>query len=257
MNKMNNKIKTMLIGAMAIVGVCSCSEQTPEVFDNIDGIYLNNRSNTNILQDSTNVTFVYQKGDEMQVPVKIQLVGRPSEQAREIALTVTSDDAQEGVDYTLPEKAEMPAGATVFEYVITLKRTAVLKTQLKHIKLSLQPNANFVLPVTEEVMANGDKVTTLAYTIAFSDQFTTAPKAWDKGLLGEFTQKKFELACRVLDLDPADFNDDTKMTLAMQSYVSTQMQLYVRQQQTLRLNGEAYDADAFDAQGNPLQFFSE
>ena len=242
---------------MAIVGLGSCSEQNPDVFEDINGVYFNNRTNTNVLQDATNVTFVYQKGDEMQVPVKIQLVGRPSEQAREIALTVTSDDAQEGVDYTLPEKAEMPAGATVFEYVITLKRTAVLKTQLKHIKLSLQPNANFVLPVTEEVMANGDKVTTLAYTIAFSDQFTTAPKAWDKGLLGEFTQKKFELACRVLDLDPADFNDDTKMTLAMQSYVSTQMQLYVRQQQTLRLNGEAYDADAFDARGNPLQFFSE
>ena len=254
---MKYQIKTLLFVSMAIVGLGSCSEQNPDVFEDINGVYFNNRTNTNVLQDATNVTFVYQKGDEMQVPVKIQLVGRPSEQAREIALTVTSDDAQEGVDYTLPEKAEMPAGATVFEYVITLKRTAVLKTQLKHIKLSLQPNANFVLPVTEEVMANGDKVTTLAYTIAFSDQFTTAPKAWDKGLLGEFTQKKFELACRVLDLDPADFNDDTKMTLAMQSYVSTQMQLYVRQQQTLRLNGEAYDADAFDAQGNPLQFFSE
>lgn len=254
---MKYKIKKLLLGALAVVALGSCSEQTPEVFEDINGVYFNNRTNTNVLQDATNVTFVYQKGDEMQVPVKIQLVGRPSEQAREIALTVTSDDAQEGVDYTLPEKAEMPAGATVFEYVITLKRTAVLKTQLKHIKLSLQPNANFMLPVTQEVMANGDYVTTLAYTIAFSDQFTTAPKAWDKGLLGEFTQQKFELACRVLDLDPADFNDDTKMTLAMQSYVSTQMQLYVRQQQALRLNGEAYDADAFDAQGNPLQFFSE
>lgn len=254
---MKYQIKTLLIGAMAIVGLGSCSEQNPDVFEDINGVYFNNRTNTNVLQDATNVTFVYQKGDEMQVPVKIQLVGRPSEQAREIALTVTSDDAQEGVDYTLPEKAEMPAGATVFEYVITLKRTAVLKTQLKHIKLSLQPNANFMLPVTQEVMANGDYVTTLAYTIAFSDQFTTAPQAWDKGLLGEFTQQKFELACRVLDLDPADFNDDSKMTLAMQSYVSAQMQLYVRQQQTLRLNGEAYDADAFDAQGNPLQFFSE
>ena len=254
---MKYKIKKLLLGALAVVALGSCSEQTPEVFEDINGVYFNNRTNTNVLQDATNVTFVYQKGDEMQVPVKIQLVGRPLEQAREIALTVTSDDAQEGVDYTLPEKAEMPAGATVFEYVITLKRTAVLKTQLKHIKLSLQPNANFMLPVTQEVMANGDKVTTLAYTIAFSDQFTTAPKAWDKGLLGEFTQQKFELACRVLDLDPADFNDDTKMTLAMQSYVSAQMQLYVRQQQTLRLNGEAYDADAFDAQGNPLQFFSE
>lgn len=254
---MKYKIKKLLLGALAVVALGSCSEQTPEVFEDINGVYFNNRTNTNVLQDATNVTFVYQKGDEMQVPVKIQLVGRPSEQAREIALTVTSDDAQEGVDYMLPEKAEMPAGATVFEYVITLKRTAVLKTQLKHIKLSLQPNANFMLPVTHEVMANGDYVTTLAYTIAFSDQFTTAPKAWDKGLLGEFTQQKFELACRVLDLDPADFNDDSKMTLAMQSYVSTQMQLYVRQQQTLRLNGEAYDADAFDAQGNPLQFFSE
>lgn len=254
---MKYKIKKLLLGALAVVALGSCSEQTPEVFEDINGVYFNNRTNTNVLQDATNVTFVYQKGDEMQVPVKIQLVGRPSEQAREIALTVTSDDAQEDVDYTLPEKAEMPAGATVFEYVITLKRTAVLKTQLKHIKLSLQPNANFMLPVTQEVMANGDYVTTLAYTIAFSDQFTTAPKAWDKGLLGEFTQQKFELACRVLDLDPADFNDDTKMTLAMQSYVSTQMQLYVRQQQALRLNGEAYDADAFDAQGNPLQFFSE
>ena len=254
---MKYKIKKLLLGALAVVALGSCSEQTPDVFEDINGVYFNNRTNTNVLQDATNVTFVYQKGDEMQVPVKIQLVGRPSEQAREIALTVTSDDAQEGVDYTLPEKAEMPAGTTTFEYMITLKRTAVLKTQLKHIKLSLQPNANFVLPVTEEVMANGDKVTTLAYTIAFSDQFTTAPKAWDKGLLGEFTQQKFELACRVLDLDPADFNDDTKMTLAMQSYVSAQMQLYVRQQQTLRLNGEAYDADAFDAQGNPLQFFSE
>lgn len=254
---MKYKIKKLLLGALAVVALGSCSEQTPEVFEDINGVYFNNRTNTNVLQDATNVTFVYQKGDEMQVPVKIQLVGRPSEQAREIALTVTSDDAQEGVDYTLPEKAEMPAGATVFEYVITLKRTAVLKTQLKHIKLSLQPNANFMLPVTQEVMANGDYVTTLAYTIAFSDQFTTAPKAWDKGLLGEFTQQKFELACRVLDLDPADFNDDTKMTLAMQSYVSAQMQPYVRQQQALRLNGEAYDADAFDAQGNPLQFFSE
>lgn len=254
---MKYKIKKLLLGALAVVALGSCSEQTPEVFEDINGVYFNNRTNTNVLQDATNVTFVYQKGDEMQVPVKIQLVGRPSEQAREIALTVTSDDAQEGVDYTLPEKAEMPAGATVFEYVMTLKRTAVLKTQLKHIKLSLQPNANFMLPVTQEVMANGDYVTTLAYTIAFSDQFTTAPKAWDKGLLGEFTQQKFELACRVLDLDPADFNDDTKMTLAMQSYVSTQMQLYVRQQQALRLNGEAYDADAFDAQDNPLQFFSE
>lgn len=254
---MNNKIKTMLLGALMVSGLSSCSEQTPDVFDDINGVYFNNRTSTNILQDATDLTFVYQKGDDMQVPVKIQLVGRPSEQAREIALTVSSDDAVEGVDYVLPEKAEMPAGETIYEYVITLKRTAILKTQKKQLKLSLQPNSNFTLPVTQETTANGDVVTTLAYTITFSDQFTTAPKAWEDDLLGAFTQQKFELACKVLDLDPADFNDDTKMTLAMQSYVSAEMQSYVKEQQTLRNNGEAYDADAFDEQGNALLFAAQ
>lgn len=254
---MNNKIKTMLLGALMVAGLSSCSEQTPDVFDDINGVYFNNRTNTNILQDATDLTFVYQKGDDMQVPVKIQLVGRPSDQPREIALTVSSDDAVEGVDYVLPEKAEMPAGETTYEYVITLKRTAILKTQQKHLKVSLQPNSNFTLPVTQEATANGDVVTTLAYTITFSDQFTTAPKAWETDLLGAFTQQKFELACKVLDLDPADFNDDTKMTLAMQSYVSAEMQSYVKEQQTLRNNGEAYDADAFDAQGNALLFAAQ
>lgn len=254
MIKTSYKISTFLIGLMAIVGLGSCGEQTPDVFDDINGVYFNNRTNTNILQDSTDVTFVYQKGDEMQVTLQIQLVGRPSDQAREIALAVSSSDAQEGVDYVLPAKAEIPAGETTCQYTVTLKRTAALKTQKKHLKFTLQPNANFTLPVTQETTSNGDVVTTLEYGIVFSDQFTTAPKAWEKGLLGAFTQQKFELACRVLDLDPADFNDDSKMTLAMQSYISAEMQTYVLQQENLKNQGQAYDKDAFDAQGNALLF---
>ena len=84
---MKYQIKNLLIGAMIVIAFGSCSEQEPDVFQDINGVYLNNRTNTNILQDKTNVTFVYEKGDEMQVPVKIQLVGRPSDQPREIALT--------------------------------------------------------------------------------------------------------------------------------------------------------------------------
>lgn len=254
---MNHKIKAFMLLVLVAVAFSSCSEQTPDEFQNISGVYFNNRSNTNILQDSTELTFVYQKGDEMEVPVEIQLLGRPSDQAREIGLTVTSDDAQEGVDYVLPKKAELPAGATTLDYVITLKRTSVLKTERKHLKLNLLPNANFTLPVTQETASNGDVVPTLAYTVIFSDQFTTAPKVWEVDLLGAFSQQKFELACQVLDLDPADFNDDTKMTLPMQSYISSEMQSYVRQQQKLRDSGEAYDAKAFDAQGNPLHFYKE
>ncbi len=254
MSKKNNKAIAILMGLIAILGLGSCSEQTLDVFDDINGVYFNNRTNTNILQDSTDLTFVYQKGDEMEVTVQIQLVGRPSEQAREIALAVSSDDAKEGTDYVLPAKAEIPAGETTCQYTVTLKRTAALKTQKKHLKFTLLPNANFTLPVTQETTSNGDVVTTLEYGIVFSDQFTTAPKAWEKGLLGAFSQQKFELACKVLDLDPADFNDDSKMTLAMQSYISAEMQTYVLQQENLKNQGLAYDEDAFDAQGNALVF---
>ncbi len=254
MSKKNNKAIAILMGLIAILGLGSCSEQTPDVFDDINGVYFNNRTNTNILQDSTDLTFVYQKGDEMEVTVQIQLVGRPSDQPREIALAVSSDDAKEGTDYVLPAKAEIPAGETTCQYTVILKRTAALKTQKKHLKFTLQPNANFTLPVTQETTSNGDVVTTLEYGIVFSDQFTTAPKAWEKGLLGAFSQQKFELACKVLDLDPADFNDDSKMTLAMQSYISAEMQTYVLQQENLKNQGLAYDEDAFDAQGNALVF---
>ncbi len=254
---MTNKTKTLVLSAFAAVALSSCSEQTPDVFQDINGVYFNNRTNTNILQDSTEVTFVYQKGDEMEVPVTIQLVGRPADHERGIALTVSSDDAVQGTDYELPDKVVMPQGETFCDYVVRLKRTTAIKTQQKRLKLTLQENGNFTLPVTQETTSNGDVVTTLAYTIIFSDQFTTAPKAWEKGLLGPFTQQKFELACSVLDLDPADFNDSSKMTLSMQSYVSAEMQTYVLQQENLKNRGQAYDTNAFDADGNALKFADE
>ncbi len=251
---MKHGMKTYITVAVTAMALEACSEQTPDLFRQIDGVYFNNRTDTNILEDSTGVTFVYQKGDEMEVSVRIQLLGRPTDMPREIDLTVSSDDATEGTDYVLPEKAEMAAGETTCDYVVTLKRTAILKTQSKHLTFALRPNANFTLPVTQETTSTGDAVTTTEYKLTFSDQFTTAPKAWEKGLLGEFSQQKFELACSVLDLDPADFNDSLKMTLAMQSYISAEMQIYVRQQETLKNSGLDYDQNAFDSKGNALVF---
>lgn len=251
---MRHKVRNILLIALAALGFASCSEQMPDEFMDISGVYFNNRTNTNILQDSTNVTFVYQKGDEMVVPIKIQLVGRPADRARQVALIVSSPDAREGIDYVLPEKAELLAGETTLTYNVTLKRTAALKSVKKELLFELQANDEFSLPVRWEVTSANDTITTLSYRIVFSDQFTTAPKAWEDGLLGAFSQQKFELACKVLDIDPADFNDDTKMTLAMQSFVCAEMTLYIREQQSLRYAGEPYDEEAFDADGNPLSF---
>lgn len=247
-------IRNIVIGTLSALAFTACSEQTPDEFQNINGVYFNNRSNTNILQDTTSVTFVYEKGNEMQVPVVIQLLGRPADHDRNVSINVTSADATQGTDYTLPEAATLPAGATALNYMVTLKRTTALKSVKKHLTLTLQSNAEFTLPVDHEVTSSGDTVTTISYGIIFTDQFTTKPKAWEEDLLGTFTQQKFELICRVLNVDPADFNDDTKMTLAMQSFVCAEMTNYVTEQKSKRDNGESYDKDAFDAHGNALSF---
>lgn len=249
-----NILKLGVSAAVALTLFAACSEQTPGEFDQIEGVYFNNRSNTSILQDSADVTFVYQKGDEMEVSANVQLLGRPADKDRKVNVVVTSDDAIEGTDYVLPTTSVLPAGATTFNYTITLKRTSVLKTTKKHLLLTLQPSADFTLPVSSEVTSNGDEVTTLTYRIIFSDQFTTKPKAWENGLLGSFTQQKFELICKVLDVDPSDFTDDTKMTLPMQAYICAEMTNYVSEQKSKRDAGEAYDSDAFHADGTPLSF---
>lgn len=231
----------------------ACQERHPAIFDNINGVYFNNLSGTMSVTDSLDYTFVYQAGDELEVPVKVQLVGRPSETDRPFNVTVSSDNAVEGVDYVLPSAAVLPAGASKVDYVVTLLRTPALKSERKMLTLEIFANEHFDLPVTEIVQV-GDTVSTLSCRIYFSDMFTKSPAAWDKNLIGDFTQQKFELICKVLDIDPADFNDVTVITLAKQLFISQEMTAYVNEQIQNKAAGEEYDEQAFDASGEPLKF---
>lgn len=244
--------------ALATLLLSSCSEETPDAFLEINGIYFNNRANASAasaLLDNTDVTFVYENSDEMEVPVKIQLTGRPSAINRPIEVVVTSENAIKGIDYTLPLTAELPAGATELNYIVTLKRTDALKAQTKSVRLEIQANSYFSLPVTHEVQANGESVSTLHYEIFFSDQFTNPPAAWRTDLLREFTQQKFELICRVLSVEPADFNDSNKMTLSKQLYISVEMNNYVRREIEKRDRGENFDPKVLDeVTGEALTF---
>ena len=239
---------------LSLLALAACQERNPEFFQDINGIYFNNTSSTMSVTDSLDLTFVYEAGDEMEVPVKVQLLGRGAEYDRPIAVTVTSDNAQEGVDYVLPQQAVMPAGASSMDYMLVLKRTDALKQERKMIQLTLHANEHFDLPVSRmEQIA--DTVSIVDLRIYFSDMFTKAPAAWDKNLLGEFTQQKFELICKVLQIDPADFNDPSVITLAKMLYISAEMTAYVAQQKENRDAGKEYDRDAFDPQtGEPLTF---
>lgn len=235
--------------------VCvSCQERHPALFEDICGVYFRNLSPTMAVVDTTEITFVYESADEVEVPVRIQLLGRSSPQDRKVNLVVSSENAEAGVDYELPQEAYIPAGMSETDYIIKLKRTPDLKVNRKTIELELFENEFFNLPVTviEQV---ADTVSTIVYRIHFSDMFMTAPVAWDANLVGEFTQQKFELICSVLDVDPADFNDQSKVTLAKLLYISTEMTYYVREQERNKKNGLEYDQRAFDQRtGQPLLF---
>lgn len=248
-------MKQYIIGIFASLFVlASCQERNPDLFMDITGVYFNNMSGRMEVVDSVDITFVYEAADEIEVPVKVQLIGRTSDVDRQFGLTVMSDNAQEGVDYVLPEHAVLPAGASSVDYVVKLKRTPALKNEKKMIHLQIHANEQFDIPV-DHIVQVSDTVSILDYRIYFSDMFTKAPSAWETNLLGEFTQQKFELICKVLGIDPGDFNDPLLMTLAKQMYISNEMTAYVQGEVAKKSAGESYDAEAFDPQtGEPLKF---
>lgn len=242
---------------LALLGVSltACDEKIPESFREINGVYFNNRLSNRTLADSTSLTFVYENADTLNVPVVVQLLGRPSAGVRPVDIRISSEDAVEGVDYVLKTPAEFPADSAVFNYIVMLKRTPVLKQQSKSILLELKGNDYFSLPVAFEVQAGGDTTSVLSYRIIYSDLFTAPPVGWQEDLGGEFSQQKFELICRVLGIAPADFNEKGKISLARWFYINGEMVAYVEEQVTKKNAGEEYDTDAFDKQtGVPLKF---
>lgn len=237
--------KIILYSIVAFICSAACQKVQPILFGELSGVYFNNLSSTMSLVDSLDLTFVYESEDQVEVPVRLQLVGKTADYDRDVAVVVRSENAVEGVDYILPQRAYIPAGAAYGTYNVTLKRTPALKHERKSLELEVMANKHFTLPVTGMVQIS-DTVSTLKYRIFFSDMFTKAPASWDTNLVGEFTQHKFELICDVLDIDPDDFNDSTKITLAKLMYISTEMTYYVREQVRKKEAGEEYDVRAFD-----------
>lgn len=240
--------------AMAFLGLAACEERNPEHFGDVTGVYFNNLTGLMSVTDSLDLTFVYEASDAMEVPVKVQLLGRAVDYDRPLDIAVNSSDAEAGRDFLLPENPVLPAGASSTDYMVTLLRTDALKTQKKSLTLELRENEHFSLHV-KDLAQISDTVSVVSFRITFSDMFTSAPAAWDANLVGAFTQQKFELICKVLEINPADFNDPGVITLAKLLYIASEMTAYVDEQVELKAAGLAYDADAFDAKtGEPLKF---
>ena len=120
------KTSNIFIWIMLIIGLTACSEEEVNNYSANEGIYFNQRIRVgNILTDSTNFTFVYleESQNEAIVSIPVQLVGRATDEARPVNIKVVGGSAKEGDDFVLPANPVLPAGASSFNYEITLKRT--------------------------------------------------------------------------------------------------------------------------------------
>ncbi len=249
------KIRNIIIGALFATPLfVGCEESLPNRFEEIEGVYLNNLLPNKTHVDEVDITFIYEDNDELDVPVRVQLLGRMKDFARKVDISVESENAREGVDYEIANAPEMPAEATQFDYIVRLKRTPELEHMTKTLTVNLRGNENFIIPFEEFIQTGKDTTSVVRYRINFSDQFTSAPAGWKTAFVGEFTKEKFLLICRVMDIPRSDFNDPRKISEARWMFIQAHMIEYVNEQVEKRDRGEEYDKEAFDSEGNPLVF---
>ena len=165
---------------LLIMGLTACSEEEVNTYSADEGIYFNQRIRVgNILTDSTNFTFVYieESQNEATVSIPVQLVGRATDEPRPVNIKVVGGNAKEGDDFVLPVNPVLPAGASSFNYEITLKRSTALQEEAKTIELAIEENEYFRPIITHEItdIQSGTDVTTMRHKIEFSELFTERP----------------------------------------------------------------------------------
>ncbi|MBC5621625.1 MULTISPECIES: DUF4843 domain-containing protein [Butyricimonas] len=246
------KTRNIFIWIMLILGLTACSEEEVNTYSAEEGIYFNQRIRVgNILTDSTNFTFVYieESQNEATVSIPVQLVGRAIDEPRPVNIKVVGGSAKEGDDFVLPVNPVLPAGASSFNYEITLKRSTVLQEEAKTIEIAIEENEYFRPIITHEItdIQSGTDVTAIRHKIEFSELFTAAPAAWYTYIY-PFTPQCFFLTCRVMNIPRSDFNDTSKISSFRFQYFMSEMRKYVAEQLLL----ENPDPEIFDENGDTI-----
>lgn len=257
---MKNVVNVFIPLCLALCLLGACDERTPDVYGAPDGIYFNNRASGNVLVDTVSVTFVYEADETncLDVPVVVQTIGRQSATERPVNLHVWSDNAVEGLDYELLTPAVVPAHTSSFSYVVRLKRTEAIRTELKSVCLELSSNEYFATFLVGDSTGNESRPYTemLKFRIDFSDFYSTQPAGWRTEYVGVFSERKLRLMWKLFDgvVDRADYNVAGLIPFNKWVYMQREIELYMHEQEAI-LKGYAsgtVDTDALqdpDAEG--------
>ncbi len=235
----------------------ACSQSEVPLYSGTEGIYFNNRTTGQLLQDSTAYSFIYYDLDSMDVVVKIQTYGRMKGYDRPFHLEVSSANAVEGRDYRLCTPAVIPAGESALDYVVRLYKMPILNDEILILRMTLGANEHFgtdypLAPSADESCAGTDA---LHFCISFSNQYTVPPKGWQTMFGGTFKPEKLDLLVVLFPEVPRQaYNESGAITLAKWTYMQQTAQEYVFQQLQYYMMGAPYDPLIFDHDGNTLDF---
>lgn len=240
---MKTYLKQLAAACLALCVFEACDERTPDLYSAPDGIYFNNRTATNVLLDTVSATFVYEADETntLDIPVRVQSIGRQAEFDRPVKIRVYSDNAVEGVDYELVTPAVLPARTSSFDYVVRLKRTEAIRNEVKTVYLELSANRYFSTFLDR--YATGGEVRPYAemleFRIDFSDFYSTAPKGWRAEYVGEFSERKLRLLWKLFDgvVDRADYNIPGRIPFNRWVYMQREVENYLYTQNAI-LNGD-------------------
>ncbi|MBQ0019916.1 MAG: DUF4843 domain-containing protein [Bacteroidales bacterium] len=251
---MKKNVLTILFISLVL---CGCSQSEIPLYSGTDGIYFNNRTTGQLLSDSTAFSFIYYDFGSTDINVKVQTYGRAKDYDRPFVISVTSDEAKEGVDYEIVSRPVIPAGQSTMNFTIRLIKTPVLDESTLVLRLALSPNEHFgtnypLAPNADESSAGTDA---LHYCISFSNQYTVPPLGWVTMFGGTFKPEKLDLLVSLFPEIPRQmYNEAGAITYAKWSYMQQTVTNYIAQQIQYYMMGMNYDPLIFDKDGNTLDF---
>lgn len=189
-----------------------------------DVIYMNE------VTDTTRFSFTYVDGkvEKMVQEIKVNAIGKVYDYDRVVNIKYTPVNAVEGVDYEpFATQCVVKAGETSAVIPVTMIRTKALQKEERVIDIELQENEYFK---TYYDYGSSDKITwvktdRLKHTLIFSESMNQRPKTWDPYVLGDFSQKKFNLICDLMGIAREKFLDSSYMSYRT-SYIGSYMKKY-------------------------------
>ena len=216
-----NKIIFFIFSCL-IFGLSGC-EQKIDTWSGKDVAYVDMEA------DSTLVSFIYINTDVDTVQVRVQVMGNiPEDQPRYVDVKVKAENATVGTDYEAIENRYTIEGGNIFCTIpVVLKRPA--DQTIKAVEIELMENEYFHLYYLEDVLTSGSdiKYTNTKHRIVFHNIMKEPPATWNEYYFGNFTVKKFETICEVMEISRDQFFSYSYMSFGRIRFIASYMKDYL------------------------------